>query len=475
MAAALVTLFPACKPQANSKATPVIDAHLQSFFADKEQQARELSRADGSGMPALMKDYFQAVARSDWRSARNIFEKMSDRRAPADSGTQDRRYQTAAWQPIAETAVASELLMLGDGKFARAFGQGIIDSLPPGCVYFGGTDPGRFLVTALMKSHRQGDPFFVLTQNQFADGTYLTYLKSMFEGKLYTPSMDDSQKAFQDYMNDAQARMTKGQLRPGEDVKVVDNRVQVTGQVAVMAINALLAKVIFDRNPKKEFFVEESFPLDWMYPHLTPHALIMRINREPLAELPESAVQKDHDYWSKYCSGLIGDWITYDTPIEEITAFAERVYLNKNYQSFQGDLAFARDVEAQKSFSKLRSSIAGLYTWRFNELVGKGALQNGQMPAASLTPEQKRIVDSSRRMAREAEFAFKQAYALCPSSPEAIYRYVQLLAGARRFDEAVQLARTSSKLDTTNRSLGTLVRELERMKVQPGVNPALKL
>src|SRR5215218_3881137 len=50
LAAALVTLFPACKPQGNSKATPVIDAHLQSFFADKEQQARELSRADGSEM-----------------------------------------------------------------------------------------------------------------------------------------------------------------------------------------------------------------------------------------------------------------------------------------------------------------------------------------------------------------------------------------------------------------------------------------
>jgi hypothetical protein len=325
-----------------------------------------------------------------------------------------------------------------------------------------------------MKSHRQGDPFFVVTQNQFADGTYLTYLRSMFEGKLYTPSTDDAQKAFQDYMSDAQARMTKGQLRPGEDVRVRDNRVQVTGQVAVMGINAGLAKVIFDQNPKKEFFVEESFPLDWMYPHLTPHALIMRINREPLAELPESAVQKDHDYWSKYCGGLIGDWITYDTPIAEITAFAERVYLQKNYQSFQGDPAFARDVEAQKSFAKLRSSIAGLYNWRFNESVGKGALQYGQRPAASLTPEQKRIVDSSRRMKREAEFAFKQAYALCPSSPEAIYRYVQLLVGGQRFDEAIQLARTSSKLDATNRTLGTLVRELEKMKVQPGVNPAPK-
>ena len=51
MAAALITLFPACKPLAHSKATPVVDAHLQSFFADKEQQARNVkARANGPGM-----------------------------------------------------------------------------------------------------------------------------------------------------------------------------------------------------------------------------------------------------------------------------------------------------------------------------------------------------------------------------------------------------------------------------------------
>ncbi len=33
-----------------------------------------------------------------------------------------------------------------------------------------------------------------------------------------------------------------------------------------MSINALMTKVIFDRHPDREFYVEESFPLDWMYP-----------------------------------------------------------------------------------------------------------------------------------------------------------------------------------------------------------------
>ncbi len=100
--------------------------------------------------------------------------------------------------------------------------------------------------------------------------------------EIRTPSNEESQRSFQEYMNDAQARMAKGQLRPGEDVRVIENRVQVSGQVAVMAINALLCKVIFDNNPTNEFFVEESFPLDWMYPHLTPFGIIMKLNREQL-------------------------------------------------------------------------------------------------------------------------------------------------------------------------------------------------
>ena len=69
-----------------------------------------------------------------------------------------------------------------------------------------------------------------------------------------------------------------------------NGRVQVSGQVAVMSINGLLAKVIFDKNPDREFYIEESFPLDWMYPHLEPHGLIMKINRQPLAELPDDIV-----------------------------------------------------------------------------------------------------------------------------------------------------------------------------------------
>src|SRR5204863_716597 len=50
--------------------------------------------------------------------------------------------------------------------------------------------------------------------------------------EIYTPTPDDSQHCFNDYLMDAQRRlqMNPPQLKPGEDVKVVDNRVQVSGQ-----------------------------------------------------------------------------------------------------------------------------------------------------------------------------------------------------------------------------------------------------
>ena len=73
--------------------------------------------------------------------------------------------------------------------------------------------------------------------------------------EILTPTNDDSQKSFQEYLTDAQRRLQLKQLKPGEDVRIIDNRVQVSGQIAVMAINGLLTKVIFDKNPNNEFYV----------------------------------------------------------------------------------------------------------------------------------------------------------------------------------------------------------------------------
>ena len=231
-----------------------------------------------------------------------------------------------------------------------------------------------------------------------------------------------------------------------------DGRIQISGQVDVMNINGLLCKVIFNNNPTNDFYVEESFPLEWMYPYETPFGIIMHINRNPQPELSDDVVKKDHEFWSKYCERTIGNWITYDTSVKQIADFAQKMYIGNNYEGFKGDRKFIRDDDAQKAFSKLRSSQAGMYAWRLSQ----------QCP-----PEYRQKTEASTQaLIRETDFAFKQSFAFCPYSPEAVFRYVQFLMQLNRLDDALIVAQTCQKLDPYNDSIIGLVKQLEDFKKQ---------
>jgi hypothetical protein len=368
-------------------------------------------------------------------------------------------------------------------------------------VLFGGTDPGRFCPTYMIfcesfipPEKRTEDPKFdrrdvyLITQNALADVTYLEYIRAHYnrstqidppffqilfgrpfkfldtfftsigagiearrraggvypKREIHTPSHDDSDRAFRDYITDAQERFRLGQMKAGEDFHPDQNgMIQVSGNVAVMLINGLLARDIFDANPDHEFYVEESFALDWMYPYESPFGVIMKVNRQPLPEISQEMVDKDHKFWSLYSDRLIGNWITYDTSVTNLCEFAERLYLRHDFRGFKGDPKFIRDDDAQKAFSKLRSSQGGLYSWR---------MQN-----AKTEPEK-------ARMMKEAVFAFKQAFAYCPFSPEAVYHFVMLLIANSHFDEALAVARTCLKLDSGNTTIKALIDELQAMK-----------
>jgi Flp pilus assembly protein TadD len=394
-------------------------------------------------------------------------------------------------------------------------------------VLYGGTDPGRFCPTYMIFCEsfvppkcKPNDPNFdrrdvyIITQNALADGTYLEYIRAhynrsaqvdapFFQGmflwiqellqpksyvqrgstnlfaqlaapldryftslgqriedrrreqgvyprpEILTASPEDSQRSFNEYMIDAEQRLRVGQLKPGEDVRIdrESGRMQVSGQVAVMSINGLLTKVIFDKNPTNEFYVEESFPLDWMYSHLEPFGIIMRINRQPLPEMTEELVKRDHEFWSHYSQRLIGNWITYDTPVKDICEFAGRVYERHDYKEFTGDRKFIRDDQAQKSFSKLRSSIGGVYAWRY---------ANAKTPA------------ERQRMLKEADFAFRQAFAFCPFSPEAVSRYSYLLANAGRLDDAERIAETALRFDRDNPFIQGLLGQIKGARQSQG-------
>jgi thioredoxin-like negative regulator of GroEL len=390
-------------------------------------------------------------------------------------------------------------------------------------ILFGGTDPGRFCPTYMIFCEsfipprcKPRDPNFdrrdvyIITQNALADGTYLEYIRAHYNRsaqedapffqemlrtrwdherhttnyfarlavpldtyftdlgarvekrrrdagvypprEILTPTPEDSQQSFNEYMIDAQRRMQLNQLKAGEDVRLdrESGKLQVSGQVAVMAINGLLTKVIFDKNPTNEFYVEESFPLDWMYNYLEPFGIIMKINRQPLAEISEDIVRRDHEFWSQYSQRLVGNWITYDTPVKDVCDFAERVYERKDYGGFKGDRKFIRDDQAQKSFSKLRSSIGGVYTWRYNYAKTQAERD---------------------RMFKEADFAFRQAFAFCPFSPEAVFRYTTLLVSVGRVEDASRIVETALRFDLENPQMQSWANQLKGAKQSQGTLP----
>jgi hypothetical protein len=90
---------------------------------------------------------------------------LSLRATHHEFGGSDDRLTGTQWQAVVKKFGAVQSFALSGDTYCMAFAKDIIDCVPPGSVYFGGTDSGRFLVTAMSKSHVKDDPVFTLTQN----------------------------------------------------------------------------------------------------------------------------------------------------------------------------------------------------------------------------------------------------------------------------------------------------------------------
>jgi len=313
---------------------------------------------------------------------------------------------------VKEIYGAFEAFVAGDEKYSTEFGRQIVDAIPPGSIYFGGSDAGRYIVTVMCRSQVSGDPFFVLSQNPLPNASYLAYLRSMYAGKIYTPTDRDLQKIRQDYEADLWRRAYANEL-------LTNSQIDVTG------LRRPLTKMIFDQNPDRKFYVDEGILIDWMYPQLEPHDLIFKLNRQPAAALSDDIIQRDRDFWTNDVRSKIGGWLHSDTSMATVAAFAGKIFGRQDFSGFTGDQRFVQNAYSQRAFSKLRASQAGLYAWRASHAAG---------------------ATDQARMVREANFAFRQAWALCPYSPEAVFRYVNFLLEQKRVDDAILVAETATKL-----------------------------
>lgn len=278
--------------------------------------------------------------------------------------------------------------------------------MEPHALFFGGTDPGRFVPTYMVDAIGYRSDVFVLTQNALADPTYMNVERDLYGDELWLPTADQVRDAFVNYVDDVQAgkRTTRGEI-------VEENgRMRITGSSAVMDINDALAQQIVEHNTNP-VYVEESYAIQWMYPLLEPAGLAMRLRREPRETWGDLA-QRDSDFW---------DWMT---------------------RRLTSQRAYRRDFAAKKSFSKLRSSLAGLY--------------------------------ANRKDFAAAEDAFYDALRLYPASSESIFRSIQeFYLPMAQLDAACRLLQRYQVADPKNARVQRLQARLSVLRETYAIYEAL--
>lgn len=313
--------------------------------------------------------------------------------------------------------------------FVVHYAREIVHTLPEGSLYFGGTDAGRFLPTAFAKNHFTGEPFYILTQNALADHTYVDYLELLFGHALGIPDTQARQEAFDSYLQDAQERMKKGEVEPGENIEIQENgAVHISGRTAVMKLNGRLVRWILNRNADREAFLQESFPLLSLYPRLSPQGPILKIHPKDMVQLSGKVLQHDRAYWSDLVTKLLGRSFE-KASVEQVCEFLKRVYVERELDGFEGHRNFVSgrwEVAPQTLYGHLRLGIARTYAWR------------AQNPSK---------VNDTDTMKEAALTAYKQAFALCPFDPQLVESYLQFLRELDRNDEADLVYRTARTIN----------------------------
>lgn len=397
-------------PAREFKATPtrpaeeIVAAKLSQFTSNRAALVIAMAKHLNLDVPPEVTRFF-AVAQADhWPETTNLFQSLLALRQSTNSPAGLEKL----WPAILETYGVAEQTHLWPAQQLLDYGNAILDSLRPGMIYVGGNDAGRFIPTLL--SETSGDAsHIVLTQNALADGSYLDYLRFQYGAQLNLLTAEDSQTSFQNYLADAKQRAQHDrdfpnepkQVRPGEDIRIDDNRAQVSGQVAVMSINELLLTALLQKNPNLSFALEESFPLKSFYGAATTLGPVTELNAtdSTSALTPERAAQTI-DYWRTTTTSVLAATDPASAPRE--------------------------------AYTKMILGQANLF--------------------------------ADRQLSSAAEQAYQLATDLSPANPEAVFSYVKLLADQQRFAEARQLVQTAINAAPENETFRQVLTSLNRTK-----------
>lgn len=397
----------ASKGKAALAAEEIVAGKVKQFARSRREFVRALARRANKDVPSEVEQFFDALEAGNWDEIEVLFKGFANRSGQYEGSTHSPELDEI-WPAILDAYGAAEQAHDWPAQKLLDYGNAILDSLRPGMVYVGGTDPGRW-IPSLLNDTNDGERHIVLTQNALADKRYLGYIEFLYADRFATLTDADSDRAFADYIADAQKRLEHDeqfpdepkQLRPGENARMVDGKFQVTGQVSVMAINERLFQMILEKNPELSFALEESFPFPSILADASPLGPIMEVG----ASGEQNALSSEHaaqtvDYWRDTTKQLLGD-----------------------------PDALASD-EVRKSYSKLLSSQAGLFVQRNH-------------PA-------------------EAEQLLRLANEVCPYSPEAVFRYINLLISQNRINEAFPVAQNAIRAAPDNQQFRDLLAELSK-------------
>jgi len=308
-----------------------------------------------------------------------------------------------------------------DRWFGWMYGHDMLKDLPKGTIVIGGTDPGRFVPTymifseSMLPARFKRDPDFdrrdlyIITQNALGEPNYMKYLRDH-----YTTQRPPVKNAFEKWLRRDETYPAKPIILPSEEEVIEIGKKALAENADTTSsyyddqniIFGSILKWIWEKNrDEHEFVIEESFPVTWTYDYAIPEGLVYKLNKTKLDSIPPEAVAKDFEYWAAYCKKLL------ENPL------------------------YAKDYDAQRSFSKLRLSLANIYR--------------------------------HRDMKKEAELAYRQALALWPANAAAILGVAVYSWDRGEFQETVDFLDEAMRQDPNSIELirlGAIVQRRSEME-----------
>jgi len=296
-------------------AEEIVAGKLAQFARSRRQLAYALARRHGVEVPDAVKRFFDAVETGNWDEIQARFKAINGGDFSASHGGGRPPGVNELWSAIVDAYGVAEQVHLWPAQKLLDYGNAVLDSLGPGMVYVGGTDNGRW-IPELLNDTGDGENHIIVTQNALADSMYLEYVTQLYGDRLANLTQEDSQRAFQEYLADAQQRLQHDQqfpdepkqVRPGENITDTDGKIQVSGQVAVMMINERLLQTLLQKNPDTSFAVQESYPMTGTYANALPLGPLMELRAQDAQNTftPERAAQSV-EYWSNTAENVLSD------------------------------------------------------------------------------------------------------------------------------------------------------------------------